>query len=68
MAKKKVKIKKGGELLIVLLLFIVLAFVLLDFSDFPMKKKVEPVKKKVEKVIKKSQKSIMLSCLWSGMP
>ena len=66
MAKKKVKIKKGGELLIVLLLFIVLAFVLLDFSDFPMKKKVEPVKKKVEKVIKKEPKEYNVKLFMVG--
>ena len=66
MAKKKVKIKKGGKLLIVLLLFIVLAFVLLDFSDFPMKKKVEPVKKKVEKVIKKEPKEYNVKLFMVG--
>ena len=56
MAKRKVKVKKGGKLLIVLLLFCILAFVVFDFSDFPLSKKVEPVKEKVKKVIKKEPK------------
>ena len=56
MAKKKVKIKKGGKLLVVLILFVVLAFVILDFSNFPLLKKEEPVKKEPKKVEKKVPK------------
>ena len=66
MAKRKVKVKKSGKIILVLILCCILAFVVFDFSEFPLSKKAEPIKKKVKEVVKKEPKEYNASLLMVG--
>ena len=49
MRKRRVKIKKGGRIFVVLLCFVVLGILALDYSNFPLKKEAKEEPKKEEK-------------------
>lgn len=49
MRKRRVKIKKGGRIFVVLLCFVVLGILALDYSNFPLKKEPKEEPKKEEK-------------------
>ena len=49
MRKRRVKIKKGGRIFAVLLCFVVLGILALDYSNFPLKKEPKEEPKKEEK-------------------
>jgi len=49
MRKRRVKIKKGGRIFVVLLCFVVLGILALDYSNFPLKKEQKEEPKKEEK-------------------
>lgn len=50
MRKRRVKIKKGGRIFVVLICFVVFGILALDYSNFPFKKEKKEEPKKVEKV------------------